>query len=114
MSGAQVKATIGSGPLRGVVCVRGAARSHVDAIAWNARQRPDRFHASRRALPLHSARKGFGKCWRLILAVPWSLILVIFLVVTEYHKLNLNDVGFLQVYVASLSPRTHHNARSGA
>ena len=35
-SGAQVKATIGSGPLRGVVCVRGAARSHVDAIAWNA------------------------------------------------------------------------------
>jgi hypothetical protein len=33
--------------------------SHVDAVAKNARQRPDRFHARRRAPPLHSRRQGF-------------------------------------------------------
>ena len=92
MSGAQVKATIGSGPLRGVVC----AGQPDHTLTLSLGTPGNRFHASRRALPLHSARKGFGKCWRLILACihVWSLILVIFLVVTEYHKLNLNDVGF--------------------
>ena len=64
MSGAQVKATIGSGPLRGVVC----AGQPDHTLTLSLGTPGNRFHASRRALPLHSARKGFGKCWRLILA----------------------------------------------
>jgi hypothetical protein len=40
--------------------------SQFSAIAWNVRQRPDRFHACRRAPPLHSMRQEFenaGVCF---------------------------------------------------
>ena len=69
MTGARRPVTIVCGVLRGESSNSRLARSNCHRLAQslaNTRQRPVRFHASRRAPPLHSMRQGFenaGVCF---------------------------------------------------
>jgi hypothetical protein len=58
--------------------------SHVDTVAEDARQRPVRFHARRRAPPLHSLRQGFENAGACFWPKRWSQT---FAFVTEFPVL---------------------------